>query len=593
MRKAQQYLELVRNRGERGLELKRVYRNLQNQELFLLAYAKLYANEGALTPGTDPADTVDGMSLKRIDTIITDLQAGTYQWKPVRRTYVPKRNGKQRPLGVNNWSDKLLQEVIRMVFTAYYESQFANTSHGFRPGKGCHTALRDILDGWKGTKWFIEGDLEKCFDNIEQLELLSVIQRNIKDKRLIKLLKEMLEAGYMENWRYHQTYSGVPQGNILSPVLANIFLNELDTYIETTLIPQYTKGKRRRANPEYNKLCQAIYKAKAQEDYDLYRKLIKERRTLPSKLTHDPQYRRLRYCRYADDMLLGFTGPKAEAIEIKEKISNFLTSINLTLSNEKTLITHATTGRARFLGYDIQMAHGDNRLCNKRRSINGTPILSVPPEVVIDWKARRIRKGKPYHRTELLNNSDYDIVLAYNLEFQGLANYYALAHDVSKKFYPLKWVYLQSLVKTLAAKHKRKATWVYKNYYRQLNNGIKAIVVKVEQEDKAPLITRFGAKPIRFDRGAILNDTILQSKPARNELVKRLLANRCELCDSTEDIIVHHIRKLKDLKQRYAGRPKPPQWVVSMIEKRRKTLVVCTPCHQAIHAGTYDGSKLN
>jgi retron-type reverse transcriptase len=298
MRKAQQYLELVRNRGERGLELKRVYRNLQNQELFLLAYAKLYANEGALTPGTDPADTVDGMSLKRIDTIITDLQAGTYQWKPVRRTYVPKRNGKQRPLGVNNWSDKLLQEVIRMVFTAYYESQFANTSHGFRPGKGCHTALRDIL---------------------------SVIQRNIKDKRLIKLLKEMLEAGYMENWRYHQTYSGVPQGNILSPVLANIFLNELDTYIETTLIPQYTKGKRRRANPEYNKLCQAIYKAKAQEDYDLYRKLIKERRTLPSKLTHDPQYRRLRYCRYADDMLLGFTGPKAEAIEIKEKISNFLT----------------------------------------------------------------------------------------------------------------------------------------------------------------------------------------------------------------------------------------------------------------------------
>jgi hypothetical protein len=179
------------------------------------------------------------------------------------------------------------------------------------------------------------------------------------------------------------------------------------------------------------------------------------------------------------------------------------------------------------------------------------------------------------------------------LEFQGLANYYALAHDVAKKMYPVKWIYLQSLVKTLAAKHKRKATWVYKRYYRKLNNGIKAIVVKVEREDKNPLITRFGAKPIRFDRDAVIKDPILQSKPARNELVKRLLADRCELCDSTEDINVHHVRKLKNLKRRYAGRSKPPQWVVRMIEKRRKTLVVCRQCHQKIHTGSYDGPKLN
>jgi hypothetical protein len=431
------------------------------------------------------------------------------------------------------------------------------------------------------------------FDEIGHRELLAIIQRKIKDGRLIKLIKKMLEAGYMEDWRYHQTYSGVPQGNVFSPILANIFLNELDTYIEKTLIPQYTKGKRRRANPEYNRLSQEIYKAKALGDRERCQQLEKRRRTLPSRMPHDPQYRRLRYCRYADDILLGFTGPKAEAFEIKQKISGFLTSIGLTLSNEKTLITHATTNRARFLGYDVYMAHGDSQLCNKRRSINGNPMLSIPPEVVKEWKTRRTRRGKPYHRTELLNNSDYDIVLAYNLEFQGLANYYALAHDVAKKMYPVKWIYLQSLVKTLAAKHKRKATWVYKRYYRKLNNGIKAIVVKVEREDKNPLITRFGAKPIRFDRDAVIKDPILQSKPARNELVKRLLADRCELCDSTEDINVHHVRKLKNLKRRYAGRSKPPQWVVRMIEKRRKTLVVCRQCHQKIHTGSYDGPKLN
>ena len=593
MRDAQRYLELVRSRGERELELKRVYRNLQNKELFLMAYAKLYANDGALTPGVDPKDTVDEMSLKRIEVIIEDLRAGTYQWKPTRRTYIPKRNGKRRPLGVTSWSNKLLQEVIRMIFTAYYEPQFSDISHGFRPGRGCHTALRDILDKWTGTKWFIEGDIRGCFNEIGHQALLAVIKGKIKDERLIKLLKEMLEAGYMEDWRYHQTHSGVPQGNVLSPNLANIFLNELDTYIETTLIPQYTKGKRRRANPEYNRLSQAIYKAKAQGNHDLYRKLVKERRAMPSKETYDPQYRRLRYCRYADDILLGFIGPKAEAIEIKHKIGSYLASMGLTLSDEKTLITHATTGRARFLGYDVYMAHGNSRLCNKRRSINGSPMLSVPPEVVKEWKTRRTRQGKPYHRTELLNNSDYDIVLTYNLEFQGLANYYALAHDVAKKLYPVKWIYLQSLVKTLAAKHKRKATWVYKRYYHKLNNGIKAIVVKVEREGKDPLIARFGAKPIRFNRGAILNDTMLQSRPARNELVRRLLANRCELCDSTENINVHHIRKLKDLNRRFAGRSNPPQWVVRMIEKRRKTLVVCRQCHQAIHAGTYDGPKLN
>jgi group II intron reverse transcriptase/maturase len=407
MRNTQRYLELVRSRGRRKLKLKRIYRNLQNRELFLLAYAKLYANDGALTPGVDPKDTVDAMSLKRIDAIIADLRTGTYHWKPTWRTYIPKPNGKRRPLGVSGWNDKLLQEVLRMIFNAYYEPQFSDSSHGFRPSRGCHTALRDILDTWKGTKWFIEGDIAACFDEIRHPELLAVIQRKVKDERLTKLLKEMLEAGYMEDWRYYQTYSGVPQGNVLSPILANIFLNELDTYIETTLIPQYTKGRRRRANPEYNKLSQAIYKAKALGDRERYQKLVKKRRTLPSKMPHDPQYRRLRYCRYADDILLGFTGPKAEALEIKQKIGSFLTSIGLTLSDQKTLITHATTERARFLGYDVYMAHGDSRLCNKRRSINGTPMLSIPPEVVKEWKTRRTRQGEPYHRTELLNNSDW------------------------------------------------------------------------------------------------------------------------------------------------------------------------------------------
>jgi group II intron reverse transcriptase/maturase len=592
MQDAQTYLEIVKSRGERRLELRRVYRNLQNKELFLSAYAKLYANEGALTPGTDPNDTADGMSLKRIDRIIEALSRGTYQWKPVRRTYITKRNGKLRPLGIPSWSDKLLQEVIRMVLSAYYEPQFSEASHGLRAERGCHTALQSIMHTWNGTKWFIEGDIKGCYDEIDHGKLLEVVGRNIKDQRLLKLLRGMLEAGYLEDWRYHQTHSGTPQGGVISPLLANIFLNELDRYVEEELIPQYTRGERRRRNPAYERLTQAMARAKKEGNTERYKALEKQRRRLPSGDPNDPNYRRLRYVRYADDVLLGFIGPKSEALEIKQKVGAFLATLGLPMSEEKTLITHATTGRARFLGYDIYIAKSDDRISNGRRSINGTPILSVPREVAREWKTRYMRKGKACHRPELTDHSDYGIVMTYNLEFQGLVNYYTLAHDVSTKLYPVKWVYMQSLVKTLAAKHKRGVPWVYRRYYRKSPQGVMAIVAEVPREGRGPLTVWFGAKPIRFNRWAVVSDTRVQVLTRRNDVVKRLLANQCELCDSTEGIQVHHIRKLKDLRRRHKGRADPPEWVTRMAALRRKTLVVCAKCHRAIHAGKYDGPKL-
>jgi group II intron reverse transcriptase/maturase len=490
------------------------------------------------------------------------------------------------------WNDKLLQEVIRQVLSAYYEPQFSNASHGFRPGRGCHTALQHILLNWKGTKWFIEGDIKGCFDNIDHSKLLEVIGRNIKDERLLKLLKGMLDVGYMEDWRYHKTYSGTPQGGVISPLLANIFLNELDAFVENELIPQYTRGKRREENPKYKQLGHEIEKAKRNRDIKLYRELVKRRRKLPSQAPDDPGFRRLKYTRYADDFLLGFIGPKSEAEEIKRKLGEFLGTLGLTMSEEKTLTTHATLGCARFLGYDISMAKEDSRIKNKRRTINGTPIFRVPREVAREARKRYMRNGKPYHRTELLHRSDYDIVVTYNLEFQGLVNYYLMAHNVAAKLYPVKYVYLQSLVKTLAAKHKRPVTWVYSRWYRKQDNGIKALVVTIPRENQKPLVAKFGAKPIRFDKRAVIGDRRPTPMMGRSELVRRLLANECELCGSSKDIRVHHVRKLKDLKRRYKGRSAPPEWVAEMIRIRRKTLVVCAQCHRRIHAGTYDGPKL-
>jgi len=238
MPEALKYIEIVKSRGQRKLQLERVYRNMRQKEFFLAAYGKIAANKGATTPGIDPEDTVDGMNLDRIDRIIKQLEAGTYHWKPVRRTYMAKKNSsKKRPIGQPSFNDKLVQEVIRMILEAYYEPQFSDLSHGFRPGRGCHTALKEVSK-WTGTKWFIEGDVASCFDKIDHKTLLNIIQRSIPDRRFLKLLKELLEAGYMEDWVYHKTYSGTPQGGVLSPLLSNIYLHELDVFVEEKLIPR-------------------------------------------------------------------------------------------------------------------------------------------------------------------------------------------------------------------------------------------------------------------------------------------------------------------------------------------------------------------
>jgi group II intron reverse transcriptase/maturase len=601
MLSAQKYIEIVRNRGERQLPLNRVYRMIRHRDLFLAAYGKLYANKGATTPGVNPEDTVDGMSLQRIDRIIGRLETGTYQWTPVKRVYIGKKRGGKRPLGLPGWNDKLVQEVIRTILEAYYEPQFANSSHGFRPGRGCHTALETIRRTWKGTKWFIEGDIEGCFDNIDHDLLLDTIGRDIHDKRFLKLLRGMLKAGYMEDWHHHQTYSGTVQGGVISPILANLVLNELDQYVEKELIPQYTRRQRRRRNPKWRRLSRQMAKARQDGDIGRYRYLERQRRSVPSKDPHDDSHRRLKYCRYADDFILSFTGPRSEAEEIKAKIGAFLKSIKLPLSKEKTLITHATQNKARFLGYEIYVTRSDNRLTKyqrgnkmlKSRTINGNIMLNVPRDATGKWCVRYTRNGKSIHRSTLLNSSDYEIVMTFNVEFQGLLNYYSLAHNVAKRLSLVRYLCLKSLVKTLAAKHKQSSTWVYCRYTRQLENGRKVIAVNVPRDPpKKPLVSIFGAHSLVRDPSVVISDDVPYTFLHRSELVSRLLKDECELCGSIEGVQVHHVRKLADVREKYRGR-KPPLWATFMMGRRRKTVVVCQSCHRSIHAGTYDGPKLN
>ncbi|HEU5375335.1 MAG TPA: reverse transcriptase domain-containing protein [Ktedonobacteraceae bacterium] len=501
------YLGLLRERGKRGLPLKRVYRQLFNHNLYLSAYGKIYRNAGATTKGVTD-ETVDAMSLEKIEQIIEMLRREHYRWQPAKRVYILKRNGKKRPLGLPVWSDKLLAEVVRMILSAYFDVQFSEHSHGLREGRGCHTAFQEIYHTWDGVTWMIEGDISDCFGSLNHDLLVSLLSEKIQDGRFLNLIRNLLDAGYLEEWRFNQTLSGVPQGSIVSPILSNILLDKLDKYVETTLIPQYTRGGKRKLNQNYVKLHRQMHKLLKKGQKEAALKIRKQLQKLPSIDPHDPDYRRLKYIRYADDFALAFTGPKAEAEEIKRLIATFLREeLKLHLSEEKTLITHARTSAARFLGYEITTLHSNAKHSKtkagfKRRSINGRIGLRIPRAVLTE-KGNRYKKGnKAIHRAELLNESDYTIIATYQLEYRGIANYYHCASNMAS-LNSLKWVMEQSLTKTLANKHKTSVADIYAKYKTSLNadgKTYKVLQVTVPRDGKKPLVATWGAIPLKWGR---------------------------------------------------------------------------------------------
>lgn len=587
MRTAKTILTVIHERGKQDKPLERVYKLLFNRELYLIAYAKLYPNNGAMTKG-GTEETIDGMSLQKIDMIIEQLRRETYYWRPARREYIPKKNGKHRPLGIPVWSNKLLQEVIRMILEAYYEPQFSEHSHGFRPKRGCHTALQEIQT-WKGTRWFIEGDISSYFDTIDHGVLITMLSKQIQDGRFIRLIKNMLEAGYLDDWKFHKTISGTPQGGVINPLLANIYLHQFNKWVGEGLIPRYTRGKKQKTNSAYNRLSRKIKCYQDKGDYKKAHQLIVERRNLPSVDTYDTNYRRLRYVRYADDFILGFTGSKAEAKDIKKQIGDFLKiKLHLELSQEKTLIPHATEESAKFLGYKIKAQRVNDYIDNKgRRSANGVIALFVPVSVIESKCRQYMKNGKAIHRNNLLHDDDFSIVQTYQQEYRGLVQYYILAQNLSW-FSKVYWYMETSLLKTLAFKHKssiNKMLAKYKTTTTSTNGRtVPCLQVVVPREDKPPLVATWGGISLSYKKKAVIEDTPYQVYGGRTELIKRLLANKCELCGSKENIEVHHIRKLADL-NKHNGKV-VPKWKEIMSARRRKTLVTCRDCHHAIHNGS-------
>ena len=609
MRSPQNVLESLSSKAcNSNYQYQRLYRNLYNPEFYLTAYQKIQAKQGSMTAGTD-GKTVDGMGMKRINALIAKLRDFRYQPSPARRTYIPKANGKKRPLGIPSFDDKLVQEVVRMILESIYEPTFLNTSHGFRPKRSCHTALQYVQKNFTGVKWFVEGDIKGCFDHVDHHVLVNILRRRIQDEHFIGLIWKFLKAGYMEDWVYHNTYSGTPQGSIISPILANIYLNELDVFM-AQYAQTFRQGDKRRINPDYKKTLDKRrgkqewlkrnehkisqeQKAAVKAEIDEINQYL---RTIPYVDPMDDGYKRLVYVRYADDFLIGVIGSKVDAKQVKADVGQFIRQqLHLELSQEKTLITHGSDF-AQFLSFQITTSTEQNSTRTKagyiKRSYTGRIKLYVPKEKwlkrLLSYGALKIQYDKnngnkeiwePICRSGLRNLDDLEILNQYNAEIRGLYNYYRIAHNatvLNNFLYVMKY----SMYKTFAGKYRTSMRKIIQKYTK---NRVFVITYQGKSGEKSVVFYNQG---MRRDThvSATDPDIIGRARENRNytSLVQRLRGCQCEWCGATDvEIEIHHVKKLKDL----SGRA---EWERHMIARRRKTMALCHNCHVKLHAGKLD-----
>lgn len=591
----------------KGYGYERLYRNLYNPEFYLLAYKNIAKSQGSMTAGTDGI-TLDNMTMRRIKNIIASLKDHTYQPTPARRENIPKKNnpGKTRPLGIPSANDKLIQEVIRMILEAIYEPTFSKHSHGFRPNRSCHTALMEIQRKFHGVKWVIEGDIKGCFDNFDHHVLIDILKRRIKDEYFIALMWKFLKAGYMEHWKFYNTYSGTPQGSGMSPILANIYLSELDTFLEeykqkfnTPDVTRKESSEYRSASYQCKRAREALLKAKSHpEAVGKFKNAQQLLLNIPCYPAIDPNFKRIKFNRYADDFVVGIIGSREDALKIKADIASFLNDkLKLTLSEEKTKVTHSGE-LIRYLGYEFTVSRSKDTRRREdgalQRRWYGTVQLYVPHEKWVqklqEYKAFKIvldkngkENWKPMHRGILVNRTDSEIISKFNSEIRGIYNFYCLAVNVSvlNKFY---FIMRDSMLKTLAAKFNTKRMKIIEKY-------------TVDGVFGAYYDTKAGRKRCEFYHDGFKKQEEIKEQPQldvlpqyrkyakSNSLARRLQNGICEMRSAkTEEIHMHHVKCLKNLKG-------DNDFELLMMKKRRRSLALCTNCFEKTKTH-YDLSKL-
>ena len=491
-----------------------------------------------------------------------------------------------------------------MILEAIYEGQFQDCSHGFRPKRSCHTALNKIQKTFTGTKWFIEGDIKGFFDNINHEILIGILAERISDERFLRLIRKFLKAGYLEDWTFHNTFSGTPQGGIVSPILANIYLDRLDKFV-MEYIKRFDVGATTTRKPfegrrslDFQKKV-AMQKLKTVKDESERKKVVEQlkgidrtRLQIPSFDEMDNGYKRLKYVRYADDFLIGVIGSKEDSQRIKEDIKNFLESeLKLELSDDKTLITHSQKA-AKFLGYEVlvnrsNLAKRDN-MGRLSRVYNKKVLLRISMETIkkklLDFGVLEIKthngkeQWKPREHRKSICNDDLEILQKYNYTIRGFHNYYAIANN-SSLLNSYKYIMEYSMYKTFAGKYKSKVTKIASKYKK---DGLFTVQYKDSKgREKQQTFYNESFARRKPETGDNLDNATVVYHANSTSLIDRLKAEKCEICGATEKLDMHHVRKLKALDGKgYADK--------LMIARRRKTIALCRSCHLKVHSGSID-----
>ena len=597
----QRRLETLRKRNLKNPDAvnKDLYRILCRTDFLSACYQSIKSKAGNMTPGTD-GETLDGYSEVVVDQVIAALKDQSWQFKPVRRKYIPKANGKLRPLGVPSPRDKIIHKGMEIILSAIYEPVFSDASHGFRTGRSCHSALRSVRSTWSGIKWVVEGDIDGCYDNVDHSKLMEILRRKIQDERFLNLIWKLLRAGYEEEGVLKPSKKGCPQGGVVSPVLANIYLHDLDVFIQT-LAKQHNVGKRRdnkayqrlrgkRDRLRYSRGTDGKTRPRPKSEIPLHevRRLSKEMKKLPSKEPMDQNYRRLVYVRYADDWIVGITGPKHLAEDIRDQIKSFHQEhLRLTLSSEKTHISHFGKEGANFLGYILKSGEAGTYSGQRttkdlfggtKRTVGWQPRLFVPMDRIVKRLSDKnfcSRKGFPTKKKGWIVYEDDVIIARYNSVLRGLRNYYAPADNLGTSMNRINYILKYSCAHTLAAKHR---TRISKQLRRKDSNSIQKLLDVVPGK----------VNPWDF-RGRKVNEISLeQSFTSFAARTRVLSSDKCSACGCQQDLEMHHVRAL-----RKGGVNLKDNYMLAMMQRlNRKQICVCRDCHTKIHTGKYDGISL-
>lgn len=603
--KALTRLEAIRRRNaERTWINSDLYRLLYKPDLYEVAYERIKSNPGNMTAGVDRT-TLDGFSRDTVAGIIHRLQDESFQFKPAKRVFIPKANGKMRPLGIPRPADKVVQEAMHIILEAIYDSPygayFHDCSHGFRPGRSCHTALRVFRNEWKGTTWILEGDIKACFDEIDQKTLLTLLGKKVADGRFLNLIGKSLKVGYLWKKEHHTPTVGSPQGSTLSPLLANIYLHELDEFV-LGLKKRWETGKCRKPNPEYNRLSlrrRRLLRKSGGEWTDEVVELTKRLRALPSLDTQDAGYIRVKYLRYADDWIVGITGPRELADQARDQIGRFLKDeLKLQLSLDKTRITHAKTEEAIFLGTRLSVGGDPGRseakiattsnasgILFRKRTTGWLPKLKAPVRKLVErlhTKGFCKADGTPTSKGAWTPIDPNQIIGLYNSILWGLLNYYRFADNFGK-MNRIQYILRFSLAKTLAHKYETSMKQVFRKYGRNLEFRW----TTAQGEEKAVAFRENTAWTRRPDAFSIRPPDLDLLGWHRSLRSKSKLGYPCLICGIEGRVQMHHVRHIRKM-----GAKKLQGFTAVMGVLNRKQVPVCEACHQKIHRGEYDGIKL-